>query len=145
VSDVSQYPLTYEFLYNMSSSGPSLNLASSSELTYSSSVLPQGYESLGYVINSTLVVSDSASAKSYAYQAIIVRPSANINFSDISIGLNLSLSKYFMLKAFSGIISAVNVVATTVNYANCSGALNCTGLNRGVCLNTPHTCSACIA
>ena len=96
------------------------------------------------MINCTLVVSDSASAKSYDYQAIIVRPSANINFSDISFCLNLSLSKYFLLKDFSSIISAVNVVASTINYANCSGALNCTGLNRGVCLNTPHTCSACM-
>jgi hypothetical protein len=144
VTNLAQYPLSYEFLYRLTPSGNPLNLASSSELTYFRSSLPQGYESYGFAVDCIVVVSDYFSATSNADYRVYVRPPSHINFTDISANLNSSLSNAFAKGGYDSVVGTVNIVASTVNYVNCSGAPNCIGLNRGVCEDVPHTCGACL-
>jgi hypothetical protein len=131
---------SYKFI--LTPSGTPLNLGSSSEMLYVRSFLPQKYESYSYAVYWIVVVSDFFSATSNAYYDVYVRPPpSHTNFTDINANLISSLSNAFEKGGYDSVVGTVNIVASTINYVNCSGAPNCSGINREVCEDIPHTCS----
>eukprot|EP01034_Spumella_vulgaris_P030758 gene30758-38018_t len=149
----SDLPLTYQIAYlrptltSSSSSGSAemLTLFPRSVSTFGTSFLPAGHEYNDYNLTCVLSVYDVYSAVTNVNKTVRVLSSFDDD-GDQYAAINLLVAT-----AASGVnsvaqnVAIVNVIATLINTVDCSGAANCTALNRVACLGTANTCGACLS
>jgi len=143
VTDLSNYPLSYSFSYQLSLTTSLLSVGSLSQVANTQSSFPPGFESNNFRIMTYSNVYDSYSAFTLASQVVTVNQlSAAINISSLlSSSANL-LSSYDIGAA----TQSVNNVASVLNSVNCSATPSsyCTSLNREFCDIQPNLCGVCI-
>eukprot|EP01041_Mallomonas_annulata_P002535 gene2535-4943_t len=148
-ADISQYPISYEFLFNRTSEGPALTIASPSESSFTTGKL-SGAIGPDYIINCTLVVRDVYLASSTVYGSVTVIPNNNYNRSSTMnetalLHLSQSLLSYYNTMQYDKMMLEVNNLGSSLKSVNCTGTSNCSMVfNRKSCSDTSHTCGSCL-
>jgi hypothetical protein len=137
----SDLPLTYQFGY-LSTSALSMTLRSRLELSFGSSLLTAGEEASGYAVTCLAQIFDFLNADTSVEYVVTVSPNAGFNTTQIEEFISSSLAEATDVDAM---MQATAQSSYLLNMANCSLAPNCSTLNRGPCLNTPHTCGTCVS
>ena len=126
----SDLPLQYLFGYADPSTRKQLSICAGSAAQTSASYLPSGRPVSKYVLNTTLVVSDSLASSTTLYFPTIVKTSS---IAAVRTNASNKLS-----------LNLINVLGSFLNQANCTGVSNCSKLNRLDCSNVDFTCGDCV-
>ena len=138
----SDYPLQYTMGYFPTSIATVFFVQHRNPLSYVNTYLGQGLVSSGYEVTCIVYTSDIYGATANATTAVLVFPSQSVHslrstmyqlLADAEATLNPDLTS-----------SVVNAVASHLNSANCTLALNCIVLNRTTCSSVAQTCGPCI-
>jgi hypothetical protein len=157
-------PLVYEFFFASLATMSNALLASASEASFTTSMLPAGNIEMGRELDCTLRVFDSLGTYSEAYAVATVLTLAEAAVASSSddddtapAAANSSLAIDYTAEVLRLLRNAASVggvdntkrvlaLSTAVlNTANCSLAPNCTAtLHRESCRATDHTCGVCL-
>ena len=142
IDDISDYPLQYVLVYYTFDVNVLHSIKSLSQLSYISTYLGQGLESMSYLVTCVAYAQDIYGANDDVSYEVNVYP--NLNPQSLQSSLNEKL-QHASSSLDTDLTSAViNTVATSINAANCSLAPNCTVLHRNPCSSVPHTCGPCL-
>lgn len=135
-------PLTYSFGFNSPDGSGLMSLRSQSEDTNAKSQLPSGLDTNNYQLTCVLTVYDGLGAVTTADSSVVVNAvsDAALNSFITSFLSNWTTSADPIATIQPGLLTSL----PTLNTATCSGAPNCTLLNRKNCLLTKNTCGACL-
>ena len=138
--DVSDYPLSYQFTYQLSAASQTLTIGSKSETAYVTSNLPAGLFSESYILSVVGYIYDIYSAVATASTTVAVTEDAS---TDLTSFLDTALENAINSGNTDLAFQTINNAASTLGIVNCTVAPNCTTLFRANCQNTPNTCGKC--
>ena len=143
-ADQADFPLSYQFSYDLFSTVPTVSLGLPNGVNYLSTMFPAGSGGLKYAVYLGLTVIGATGSTSMSYNKITVRPQAPLSSTDIKSNLQAALKKAFSSSDINAVIRTISNTATIINSVNCTAAPNCPSLNRLPCSDTPATCGACL-
>ena len=141
VSDVTDYPLSFNFAYQLATLKAALIINVLSPLPYTSSPLPPGLPSLKnavVIIANAIDVFGSAANATTSVTVLLDPHQSPSRF------LTQYLSKSLLSGNTDGAFSTMNLVSSAISTNNCSASPNCTVLHRNNCLLTVNTCGSCL-
>ena len=148
IDDLEDYPLTYDFLYQLTNKvvagQPKIfTILTLSALSSVSSVLPAG------------LATESNQVRMYGRAEDIYLSASNVsmyvkvttggNNSDPSAYLKGALAKAMASGDTDAVYQSMNLAASSLSVVVCSAAPNCTALNREGCGGTINTCGSCLS
>ena len=142
VSDVTNYPLSFNFAYQLATLKAALIINVLSPLPYASSPLPPGLPSLKNVVAIIANAIDVFGSAANATTSVTVLLDPRQSPSGF---LKLYLSKALLSGNTDGAFSTMNLVSSAISTNNCSASPNCTVLHRNSCLLTVNTCGSCLS
>jgi REJ domain len=139
--DIADYPLQYNFAYQLSPLKGALTLSVISPLPYTVSPLPTGLKSQGSIVSVFAMVYDVFGASANVSTAVIIVADSN---EDPSAYLSIYLLKSIQSGDLDLTFQTINLVSSTLSAVNCSAAPLCADLHRASCYATVNTCSSCL-
>ena len=141
VDDASDYPFTYVLSYYASTSDKSVVVKNLDLNSYVSTILGQGLQSKGYMVNCVAVVFDTFNGSASASYQVQVNPVQDITtLTKATNSLQVALSS-----SDSGTVAQViGAITASVNSVNCTVPVACRLLNRQDCSFTAKTCGPCL-
>ena len=140
--DLVDYPLSYNFAYQLAALKAALIINVLSPLPYSFSPLPPGLPSLGNIVTIIANVLDIYGSASNATTFAVVTTDTR---QSPAVFLNQYLSQALSSGNTNGAFQTMNLVSSTISINNCSASPNCTLLHRAHCLLTVNTCGSCLS
>ena len=140
---ITDYPLTFQHLYKVSESASVMSLGTLSEKSYVNAILPAGVYTEAYVVTCFVNVSDAHGSSTWSSATVTVLPHSGAQAS-AAVTVQQTLAVAFDSGDIDTAILTVNTIASTLNYVNCSGAMNCTKLHREDCSTVSQSCGSCI-
>lgn len=116
-----------------------LVIVSRTELTFATSTLPAGPETLDFVVQCTLLVSDSLDAQSTAGRPVRVNAVSAAKKEEALLRALQSTSE-----SVDEVKSTLSVVSSALNSVNCTAATGCSTLHRSECQRTSGSCGPCL-
>jgi hypothetical protein len=135
-------PLSYQFGFISPISNTSFTIQTKSFLSFASAFLPSGSASANYSLQAEFAIYDSYGAYSMVYATVTVSSSL-LDKSAVNEQTSTLLAEND--GNVDGLKQTISLITTAVGTVNCSGAPNCTALNRYGCAATANTCGECIA
>lgn len=133
-------PITYQISFISSATGSLLTLLSRSSVSYVSSTMSAGSTVNAFVINCSLQVYDVFNASTIVYSSIAVNP---LTAAEKTTQLTNLVSSTALAGGIANQKLLSSVVTSSLNFVNCSLAVNCSTLNRNDCSKKSHTCGSC--
>ena len=148
IDDLEDYPLTYDFLYQLTNKAVGgqpafFTIITLSALSSVSSVLPAG------------LATESNQVRMYGRAEDIYLSSSNVsmyvkvttggNNSDPSAYLKNALATAIASGDTDAVYQSMNLASSSLGLVDCSAAPNCTALNREGCGGTINTCGSCLS
>ena len=139
--DIADYPLQYNFAYQLSPLKGALTLSVISPLPYTTSPLPTGLSSQGNIVTVFAMVYDAFGASANVSAAVMTTTDSN---EDPAAYLSTYLLKSIQSGDLDLTFQTINLVSSTLSSVNCSAAPLCAVLHRAPCYTTVNTCSSCL-
>jgi hypothetical protein len=146
VDDPSDYPLTFDFVYSLSSTSVANTIKARSTSSSASTNLPAGLDASSNVIVITGRVYDSLLAVSSSDVSVTVVATEVQTAGGIATYAAKALEDALASGDLDGTMQVMNNVANSLNAVNCTGAsvAHCASLFRSSCDSVDRTCGACI-
>jgi len=143
VDDPTDYPLSFEYKYQLGPSRPALTTQSRSSSNTVETDLPAGLDSRENLIDLITVIYD-----------VLLASVTETNQVTVTVDQELDVNAYASDNIAQGlsdgdsvaVTQTVSNTAAVLSAVNCSAATTafCANLNRDICLDTPQTCSSCL-
>ena len=141
VDDLTDYPISFDFWYQISDDSPPQIISGTSLASSVRSVLPSGLSNIQYYLNVICRATDIYNSSARDSQLVKVTVDRNL---DPTAYLLSSLSNAAESRNYDATFQAINFVSSMVGAINCSNAPNCTILNRARCSKVVNTCGSCL-
>jgi hypothetical protein len=137
------YPLQFSFLYQLSSTLPTMSIAGYSGNSYAESLLPAGLSNNNNTVSIIGLVADvfSCATSSTISVRVLDREISNAEIESL---LETTVSSFGSTGDTDALFQTLNAASTTLNTINCSLATNCSGIFREDCVTTANTCGSCL-
>ena len=139
--DLADYPLSFNFAYQLAAQKAALIINTLSPLPYASSPLPPGLLSLDNVVTIIANVIDIYGSAANATTSAKVKTDST---QSPAVFLTNYLSQALLSGNTDGAFQTMNLVSSSISISNCSASPNCTALHRAHCLLTANTCGSCL-